>query len=77
MLPAATHGSPAQVYTCRLCRRVLFSEQELEIHEAAQQSFRRRKVMPRTKSLSSFVLKMIYGYAVCSSSRTTIRKSIR
>lgn len=33
-----------QQYLCRMCRRVVFAEGEVESHEAAQQSFHRRKV---------------------------------
>lgn len=33
----------ARVYTCRICRRVVFAEADLENHQTAQQGFCRRK----------------------------------
>lgn len=40
-------ASPAQeetVYNCRMCRRALFSAQDIQNHEPAQHYFHRRKV---------------------------------
>lgn len=33
-----------RVYSCRMCRRAIFTEGDIETHEVAQQSFHRRKV---------------------------------
>lgn len=43
--PVAGELQPANVYTCKMCRRVVFGEDDVEGHEAAQQSFHRRKVL--------------------------------
>lgn len=42
---AVVEDDEARVYTCRMCRRVVFAEAEVESHQAAQQHFHRRKVM--------------------------------
>lgn len=39
-----TAAEPRQMYTCRMCRRVVFSDKDLENHQTAQQGFHRRKV---------------------------------
>lgn len=45
---AGGHNRPGatgdRVYSCRMCRREIFTEGDIETHEVAQQSFHRRKV---------------------------------
>lgn len=47
----------ARVYTCRICRRVVFAEADLENHQTAQQGFCRRKVCltPTTVFCNTFL----------------------
>ena len=40
----AEKGEGEVVYTCRMCRRVVFAGRDIEDHETAKHSFHRRKV---------------------------------
>lgn len=40
----AEKGEGEVVYTCRMCRRVVFAKRDIQDHEAATHSFHRRKV---------------------------------
>lgn len=53
--PDPGHHPSAQVYTCRMCRRVVFTENELESHETAQQGFRKRKASNTTLQKDGYV----------------------
>ena len=54
VIQEASSGETAEddVYCCRMCRRTIFTQGEVETHEVARQSFHRRKVRVTTTGLS-------------------------
>lgn len=52
----ANNGEGEAVYTCRLCRRVVFAKRDIQDHETATHSFHRRKVRLRECGVAAFSL---------------------
>lgn len=62
---AAEKGEGEVVYTCRMCRRVVFAQTDIEDHEAATHGFHRRKVRLEERVPVAFSLCVNCSWFIC------------